>query len=66
MIDAIGRAVGATQTPKWYRYTGAADYYTVGVGSTIVIVEDVISALVAYQELPDVSCMAILGYEHES
>jgi len=61
MIDAIGRAVGATQTPKWYRYTGAADYYTVGVGSTIVIVEDVVSALVAYQELPDVTCMAILG-----
>jgi hypothetical protein len=61
MIDAIGRAVGATQTPKWYRYTGAADYYTVGEGDTILIVEDVVSAIVAYQELSDVTCMAILG-----
>ena len=61
MIDAIGRAVGANQIPKWYRYTGAADYYTIGAGNTILIVEDVVSAMVAYQELPDVTCMAILG-----
>lgn len=61
MIDAIGRAVGANQNPKWYRYTGAANHYTIGTGRTILIVEDVVSAMVAYQELPDVTCMAILG-----
>lgn len=61
MIDAIGRAVGANQNPKWYRYTGAANHYTIGTGRTMLIVEDVVSAMVAYQELPDVTCMAILG-----
>jgi hypothetical protein len=61
MIDAIGRAVGAKQNPKWYRYTGAANHYTIGTGRTMLIVEDVVSAMVAYQELPDVTCMAILG-----
>jgi hypothetical protein len=61
MIDAVGRAVGARKQPKWYRYTGAAHYYTIGDGDTMLIVEDVISAIVAYQELSNVTCMAILG-----
>jgi hypothetical protein len=61
MIDAVGRAVGERQHPKWYRYTGAAHYYTIGDGEVMLIVEDVISAIVAYQELPNVTCMAILG-----
>ena len=61
MIDAIGRAVGTKKHPKWYRYTGAAHYYTIGDGDVMLIVEDVISAIVAYQELSNVTCMAILG-----
>lgn len=61
IIDAIGRAVGTKKHPKWYRYTGAADYYICGDGDVILIVEDVISAIVAYQELSNVTCMAILG-----
>jgi len=61
IVDAVGRAVGKKQNPKWYRYTGAADYYTIGNGSTLLIVEDVVSAVVATQELPYVTAMAILG-----
>jgi hypothetical protein len=61
MIDAIGRAVGTKKHPKWYRYTGAADYYTIGQGDVMLIVEDVVSAIVAHQELSNVTCMAILG-----
>jgi hypothetical protein len=61
MVDAIGRAVGNTQHPKWYRYTGKADYYTIGTGSVLFIVEDVVSAIVAYQEFPHITSMAILG-----
>lgn len=60
-IDAIGRAVGKKKHPKWYRYTGAADYYIIGSGKSLLIVEDVISAIIAYQELPNVTAMAILG-----
>ena len=61
IVDAIGRAVGKKQTPKWYRYTGEADYYTVGNGKTLLIVEDVLSAIIAMQELPYITAMAILG-----
>ena len=61
IIDAVGRAVGKKQHPKWYRYTGEADYYTVGIGKTLVIVEDVVSAIVAAQEIPYITAMAILG-----
>jgi hypothetical protein len=61
MIDAIGRAVGSNQNPKWYRYTGAANYYTIGTGGIMLVVEDIVSAMVAYQEFPNVTCMAILG-----
>ena len=60
IIDAIGRAVGINH-PKWYRYTGEADYYTVGNGNTLLIVEDVLSAIIATQELPYITAMAILG-----
>ena len=61
IIDAVGRAVGKKQHPKWYRYTGEADYYTIGTGKTLLIVEDVVSAVVAAQELPYITAMAILG-----
>ena len=61
IVDAVGRAVGKKQNPKWYRYTGEADYYTIGEGKTLLIVEDVVSAIVAFQELPYVTAMAILG-----
>ena len=61
IIDAVGRAVGKKQHPKWYRYTGEADYYTIGNAKTLLIVEDVVSAIVAFQEIPYVTAMAILG-----
>ena len=61
IIDAIGRAVGKKKFPKWYRYSGKANYYTTGTGRTLLIVEDVVSAIVAWQEFPDITSMAILG-----
>ena len=61
IVDAVGRAVGKSQQPKWYRYTGEADYYTIGEAKTLLIVEDVVSAIVAFQEIPYVTAMAILG-----
>ena len=61
IIDAVGRAVGKKQHPKWYRYTGEADYYTTGNGKILLIVEDVVSAIIATQELPYITAMAILG-----
>ena len=61
IIDAIGRAVGKKRFPKWYRYSGAANYFTMGSGSKLLIVEDVVSAIVAWQEFPDITSMAILG-----
>ena len=60
IVDANGRAVG-NKLPKWYRYTGKADYYTVGTGPTLLVLEDCVSAMVAYQEFPNVTAMAILG-----
>ena len=60
IIDANGRAVGG-KIPKWYRYTGKADYYTIGQGTTLLVVEDCVSAIIAYQELPNITAMAILG-----
>ena len=61
IVDAVGRAVGKKQHPKWYRYTGEADYYMIGEAKTLLIVEDVVSAIVAFQEIPYVTAMAILG-----
>lgn len=60
LVDATGRALG-DKLPKWYRYTGAADHYVIGDGDTILVVEDVISAIVAAQEFPYVTAMALLG-----
>jgi hypothetical protein len=60
LVDATGRALGDKQ-PKWYRYTGVADYYLDGTGSTLLVVEDVISAMVAAQEFPYMTAMALLG-----
>lgn len=61
IIDANGRAVGNKQ-PKWYRYTGAGDYFFVHADSeTLIIVEDCVSALVIKQLLPNANAMAILG-----
>ena len=61
IVDAVGRAVGKKQQPKWYRYTGEADYYLHGNGKMLLIVEDVLSAIIATQELPYITAMAILG-----
>jgi hypothetical protein len=61
IVDAVGRAVGKKQQPKWYRYTGEADYYMHGSGDILLIVEDVVSAIIATQELPYITAMAILG-----
>ena len=61
IIDAIGRAVGKKRFPKWYRYSGTANYFTMGSGKKLLIVEDVVSAIVAWQEFPDITSMAILG-----
>lgn len=61
MIDAIGRALGHKRDPKWYRYNGKASCYKIGKGGTLMIVEDVVSAIVAWQEIPNVTVMAILG-----
>lgn len=61
MIDAVGRAVGQRKHPKWYRYTGKANWYSCGSGNKVVLVEDVISAIVVNQMLPHVTGMAILG-----
>ena len=61
IIDAIGRAVGKKKHPKWYRYSGEANYFTMGSGRKLLIVEDVVSAIVAWQEFPDITSMAILG-----
>ena len=61
IIDAVGRAVGQRKHPKWYRYTGVANWYTSGEGTKVVLVEDVISAIIVNQLMPDVVGMAILG-----
>ena len=61
IIDAVGRAVGKKQQPKWYRYTGQADYFMHGNGKILLIVEDVLSAIIATQEVPYITAMAILG-----
>tara|TARA_R110000744_G_scaffold25597_2_gene63405 strand:+ start:1828 stop:2613 length:786 start_codon:yes stop_codon:yes gene_type:complete len=61
MIDAVGRAVGTRVQPKWYRYTGDADYFTVGTGDVVLLVEDVVSAIIAENLLPNITAMAILG-----
>ena len=58
LIDAIGRALRGAN-PKWMRYSGKADYFIAGTGSTIVVVEDVISAITVAKL--GFTGMAILG-----
>lgn len=63
VIDAIGRSLDGA-VPKWYRYTGAASVYKSVVGKpsgVVVIVEDVISAIVAAKQVPGMTGLAILG-----
>ena len=63
IIDANGRALDGA-IPKWYRYTGKANYYERHMGGTpkvAVVVEDVISA-VAVAKMSHIYCgFAILG-----
>lgn len=60
VIDAVGRSLNGAQ-PKWLRYSGNADVYTYGKPEGVaVIVEDVISAIVATR-MADVTGVAILG-----
>lgn len=61
IIDAVGRAVGQRKHPKWYRYTGLANWFTCGSGDSVVLVEDVVSAIIVNQLIPNVVGMAILG-----
>ena len=58
LIDAVGRALAGAE-PKWLRYTGKANYFLAGTGETVVVVEDVISAITVAKL--DFVGMAILG-----
>ena len=63
LIDGVGRALDGA-IPKWYRYSGQADVYTRVVGrpsGVVILVEDVISAVVAAKLVPGLTGMAILG-----
>ena len=61
LIDAAGRALRKEMTPKWKRYSGRGDYYSVGTGSTAVVVEDCISAVTVYKCCKNVTAYALLG-----
>lgn len=58
LIDAVGRALQGAE-PKWLRYTGKANYFIAGIGETVVVVEDVISAITVAKL--GFTGMAILG-----
>jgi len=58
MLDAVGRALQGAE-PKWLRYTGKANYFLAGIGETVVVVEDVISAITVAKL--GFTGMAILG-----
>jgi len=61
LIDANGRSLTGKQ-PKWLRYTGNAHYYMTGKAKDVIlVVEDIVSAMVAHQMVPSLSAMAILG-----
>ena len=63
IIDMNGRSVGGA-VPKWYRYSGKADYYMCNSllnKHTLLLVEDCTSAEIASQEFEDINTMAILG-----
>lgn len=61
LIDAAGRALRKEMTPKWKRYSGRGDYYSIGTGSTAVVVEDCISAVTVYKCCKNVTAYALLG-----
>ena len=58
LIDAVGRTLAGAE-PKWLRYTGKANYFIAGIGETVVVVEDVISAITVAKL--GFTGMAILG-----
>ena len=58
LTDAVGRALAGAE-PKWLRYTGKANYFIGGTGKTVVVVEDVISAITVAKL--GFTGMAILG-----
>lgn len=63
MLDAVGRALDGA-IPKWYRYSGNAEFFTKRVSSkakTAVVVEDVISAIKVAHYAPSAVGFAILG-----
>jgi hypothetical protein len=63
LLDAVGRALDGA-IPKWYRYSGNADYF-VKKGNPdadiAVVVEDVISAIKVAHFAPSAVGVAILG-----
>lgn len=60
LIDAIGRSLSYSSI-KWMRYGGEADYYLSGSSASFaIIVEDVVSAIVASNTF-NVAGVAILG-----
>jgi len=63
VIDAVGRALDGA-VPKWFRYTGTASVFKrlLGLSNGVcVVVEDVISAIVVAQLMPNTTGLAILG-----
>ena len=60
IIDAAGRTLRG-DVPKWYRYSGDADFYRYGTGDTAVVVEDCISAAFIGKNIKDATGVAILG-----
>jgi DNA primase len=63
LIDATGRSLDGSK-PKWFRYTGEASVFTRVLGNTngtVVVVEDVISAITVAQLFPRTTGLAILG-----
>jgi hypothetical protein len=58
LIDAVGRALQGAE-PKWLRYSGKADYFLAGTGESVVVVEDIISAITVAKL--GFTGMAILG-----
>ena len=63
LVDAVGRALDGSK-PKWYRYSGIGYCYTKCIGipnGTILVVEDVVSAITAARVCPGLTSMALLG-----
>jgi Zn ribbon nucleic-acid-binding protein len=63
LLDATGRSLNGSK-PKWFRYTGEATVFTRVLGNsndTVVIVEDVISAITIAHLFPRTTGLAILG-----